>query len=389
MNKYITQIFVVLIILTNSCHKQEFIESQPTNVRMYGFGVGENHKVIRNGDLLQILQPTEKGKWDIRSIQVESMEQANVSSIDIYNILGSLGIENITLIGTSEILAYKSGYYALAVLFKTANVLQLRVITLNSLFQPFSISDATQASYQTNSIYSAPAICSRGNYLCITYGIKSNSVFKMKAFQYSIDNLTYTSLGTASIPLFSAALNEGAKTQLIANANEFIAYCQTEPEQYITLEQNNGEIVSMLSHPISDFGITHHHSLHNYNNQLFASCEGNNFAGLVSLQGSNSLGITNSYNPKLEYSEITDDRLTLSIRSIPPDLSTPDFSSLQFYDFNASMHISIQPEDIPVITPRYIYAEAESDKTYILLGLTPDNQTFLIKIDGNGKIISF
>jgi len=388
MIRYITQI-IVTIILTTSCHKPEFIEPEPATVRMYGFGVSENHKVYRNGDILQILQPTEKGKWEIRSIQVESMEQASVTSLDINNILGSLGIENITLIGTSEILSYENGYYALAVLCKSDNIMQLRVIKLNSLFQPILISNATQSSYQLNSVYSAPAICLRENYLYITYGIKSNSVFKVKTFRYSTDDLSYTSLGTASIPLLSTVMNDGAKTQLIVNSNKFITYCQTEPEQYLILEENNGEIVSMLSHPISDFGITHHHSLHNYNNQLYASCEGQSFAGLISLQGTNAIGITNSYNPKLQYSEINDDQLTLSIRSIPPDLSTPDFSSLQFYDSNENIKVSIQPEDIPVITPRYIYAEAETDGTYTLLGLTPDNQTFLMKIDGNGKIISF
>lgn len=389
MNRFIPQIFVAVIILSNSCHKPELIEPEPANVRMYGFGVSENHMVFRNGDILQIIQPTEIGKWETRNINTVSTVQESQSIIDISSILSNAGINDITLIGTSKLIAYSTDRYALAILSKTVSFLELRVITLNSSFQLQDISGVVQGSYSTNSIYSAPAIFQLGNYFYVTYGIKKNSLFEVKTYEYSIDNLISTSLGTSTIPVLQVSLNEGAEMQLAGNANEFIAYCKTNPEQFFTLQRINGDIVSMLNQPLSDNGITHHYSLLSFNEHVYTSCEKTNFAGLIQLDGGNSIGMNNSYNPQLQFAHISNGELTLSIRSIPPDLSAPDFSTLRFYTSYGTLYQTIQPEEIPIRTPRYIYVSSDADGTWTLLGLTPENQAFLLKVDKDGKMISF
>ncbi|MFM7105767.1 MAG: hypothetical protein ACKOW8_09630, partial [Flavobacteriales bacterium] len=184
-------------------------------------------------------------------------------------------------------------------------------------------------------------------------------------------------------------MNEGAKMQLAGKDDMLIAYCEMSPPQYLTLNRNNGEVVGMQNQAITDFAITKHHSMINFNDHLYAACEKDGFAGMLPLDGGASFGVNNAFNPQLQFAQITNGQLILSVRSIPPDLSTPDFSSLLFYNSNGSLNLSVQPEQIPVRTPKYIYAGAEADGTYTLLGLTPENQAFIIKVDNNGKMISF
>ena len=371
-----------------SCQKQDELTSEPAAMRVYGFGVADDHQIFRSGEFLYILQPISIGKWQIRTINVLSMEQGSPSSLDIVNILNNAGVSNTTLIGTSELIQLTNGY-ALSVLSKSNSTWQLRVIRLNDSFQSITISRVVQGSQPINSIYSAPGICLFENDLFVTYGIKKNDLFEMKTYEYELATLDNNPLGTASIPILQVPMTEGAKMQLTGKDDMLIAHCEMNPPQYLTLNRNNAEVVDIQNQAITDFGVTKHHSMLKFNDLLYAACEKDGFAGLVPLNGGESLGVNNSYNPQLQFAHVTNGQVILSLRSIPPDLSTPDFSSLLVYNANGSSNFSVQPEQIAVRTPKYIYVGAEADDTYTLLGLTPENQAFIIKVDNIGKMISF
>ncbi|MFM7105830.1 MAG: hypothetical protein ACKOW8_09950, partial [Flavobacteriales bacterium] len=232
MNSKYFILIAFLLALVFSCKKQEELTSEPTSLRVYGFGVAEDHQVFRSGEFLHILQPISNGKWGIRSVNVVSMEQASPSSLDVESILSNAGVTNTTLIGTSELIPFTNGY-ALAVLSKSASSLQLRVIRLNDSFQFITQSGVVQGSYLTNSIYSAPGICRNENYLFVTYGIQKNSLFEMKTYEYGVTTLDDSPLGTASIPVLQVPMNEGAKMQLAGKDDMLIAYCEMSPPQYL------------------------------------------------------------------------------------------------------------------------------------------------------------
>ncbi|MFM7726547.1 MAG: hypothetical protein ACKO7B_07590, partial [Flavobacteriales bacterium] len=181
--------------------------------------------------------------------------------------------------------------------------------------------------------------------------------------------------------LATAEINQGAAMQLAVCPTKIAAYCDMNPQQFFMLDYAAGEIVASQSQPIDQYGITKQINLLNVNNTIFAVAEKVLFAGLISLTGADNIGLYDIDNPELFYSHISTGELILSARA--------DASTIARFDIGGNVIQSIQPEEIPYDSPRYVYASHESDDSYLLVGLTAENQAFIMRVDTSGKLISF
>lgn len=387
MNRTFAILHVLILFGFLSCKKEKELATLPVSVRMYGFGVAEDHEVFRFGELLHIVQPISVGKWEIRSINLLTQMQESVGTIDV---LRDVNIEATKLIGTSDFILLENGNYVKAVLYRSEDAIHLQVLKWNHDLRLLGITQSRQMGEHMSFTPSAPALNISSNELTVVFGTAKQGKFDLKIQRYDVDSLNYLNGITLSHYTEEFVdMIEGTELRMAMTPDQLILFCNIPNGRIISAPRFQAQFGELSSMALSDLGIVRLKDLILWGDSIYASSEKIDFAGIVSLTSGREFGVSNNHRPVLQYARILGNQLILSIQSIPTNAAIPDFSSIQTYDAAQNITEAIEPENIPVRTPRYIYAAPESDGAHILLGLTPNNQAFIMKVDNNGKMISF
>lgn len=390
MNKTVTLFYCCIVSLIYSCKKQDVISDEFVSMRMYGFSVSDDRQIFRAGDLVHVVQSISKSKWEIRSINIQTLEQTQLNSIDIDLPLISAGVESSALIGTSKLIQTNYGAFIMAILYRKSNTLQTQLLRWNDQFVYQGASPTSEFSDHFSYKISSPALQLSNDKLTVVFGIAKLEKLDLKVVRYNLSDLRYHEGYTISI--FGenhVNVQEGTHLHFAESTSHLIVSFNINSNQFIIAQRSMEGYENPTGLSSETLGINHLNELILWNDSIYASCDKTDFTGLVNIVSGNDLGVSNGFNPQLQFVHASEDQLIISQRSIPSDLSIADFTSIQFYNSNGNLVRTIQPEEIPLSNPRYIYAANESDGTNTLIGLTATNQAYAIKVDNNGKMISF